>query len=209
MPEYTDESIQQRFAKRDRFILGHEELKTFAVLLPLWEKKGKTHVLFEVRSRSLKHKPGEICFPGGRVEPGDTDEKRTAIRETCEELAVREDDVSVLAALDYWVGPFQSVIYPFVGRIDDQAELHPNPGEVAEIFTVPLEFFQTTEPQCHKVMLRAEPEEGFPLHLIPGGKQYSWRKVNIPQYFYCYDGRVIWGLTARIMKHFIDTLNES
>ncbi len=69
-------------------VLGHEQSLKTAVLLPLVEWDGKTCVLFEKRSHTLQHQPGEICFPGGTKDPGDLQAVDTAVRETCEELGL-------------------------------------------------------------------------------------------------------------------------
>ena len=72
---------------------------TAAVVIPLIQKDGEYHILYEQRAMELAHQPGEICFPGGRVEVGE-DPKQAAIRETTEELLVDADQIELLAALD-------------------------------------------------------------------------------------------------------------
>lgn len=122
-------------------ILGMEQFSRFGILVPLIEKQGELQVLFEVRALDLRRQPGEICFPGGRVEKTDVDEKETAIRETSEELGITPQSIQHVQALDYIVSQFGTIIYPYVGFIDESLELRPNPSEVAEVFTVPLSFF--------------------------------------------------------------------
>ncbi len=72
-------------------------------MLPLIQEDGETHVLFEVRAKTLRIQPGEICFPDGRVDEEDRNEEETAIRETCEELGVKKTDVEIAAPLDVLV----------------------------------------------------------------------------------------------------------
>ena len=187
-------------------ILGSERFSKYAVMLPLLRKEDGIHVLFEVRSLELRRQPGEICFPGGRIESQDLDEKDAAIRETVEELGINKEDISGVYPLDYMISPFGMILYPYVGYINRHDAIRPNPGEVGEIFTVPLSFFVENNPEIYRVHFKAEPEESFPYDLIPGGENYNWQAKGLDEYFYRYGGRVIWGLTARILVHFIEII---
>jgi len=187
-------------------ILGSERYAKYAVMLPLLQKEDGIHVLFEVRSLELRRQPGEICFPGGSVESQDLDEKGAAIRETVEELGINNEDISAVFPLDYMISPFGMILYPYVGYINRADGIRPNPAEVGEVFTVPLSFFIKNDPEIYHVHFKAEPEESFPYDLIPGGENYKWRARGVEEYFYRYGGRVIWGLTARILAHFIEII---
>lgn len=187
-------------------ILGSEKFSKYAVMVPLLQKEDGIHILFEVRSLELRRQPGEICFPGGRMDPQDLDEMDTAIRETAEELGINKDQVTNVYPLDYMISPFGMILYPYVGYIDKAEEIQPNPTEVGEVFTVPLSFFINHDPEIYRVHFKAEPERGFPFDLIPGGENYNWRARGVEEYFYRYDNRSIWGLTARILAHFIEII---
>ncbi|MBP1949969.1 NUDIX hydrolase [Virgibacillus litoralis] len=189
-------------------ILGSESFSKFAVLIPLVEKDDEINILFEVRSHSLKRQPGEICFPGGRLEDQDQTEQDAAIRETTEELGINRADISEVHPLDYLVSPFGMIVYPYAGFIGRTDHIEPNPSEVEEVFMVPLKFFVETEPEIHRVNMGIEPEENFPYELIVGGRNYSWRSGKIDEYFYTYDNKVIWGLTARIISHFTEIIQD-
>ncbi len=189
-------------------ILGMEQFSRFGILVPLIEKQGELHVLFEVRALDLRRQPGEICFPGGRVEKTDADEKETAIRETSEELGITSESIQQVQALDYIVSQFGTIIYPYVGFVDESLELRPNPSEVAEVFTVPLSFFQRTEPDIHNIHFRVEPEHNFPYDAIIGGENYNWQTREMEEHFYYYEDRVIWGLTAKVIYHLVHVLND-
>ena len=77
----------------------------YAILVPLVERDGELFLLFETRARTLVgHQPNEVCFPGGRVEPGETP-RETALRETMEELLLPEDQIRVIAPLFKLTGP--------------------------------------------------------------------------------------------------------
>ncbi len=189
-------------------VLGHQELQKYAVLLPLIEINHETHVLFEVRSMKLRRQPGEICFPGGRIEKTDRDQSHCAIRETSEELGIKEEEIENVMPLDYMVNVSSNIIYPFVGTIKHHENIRPNELEVGEVFTVPLTYFLNTEPEVHKIHFKVMPEETFPFDLLLGGENYKWQVRHIDEYFYNYNGKVIWGLTARILVHFLSILKH-
>ncbi len=201
-------TIIETFQKRGHHVLGRENFFQSAVLLPLIEKDDELHVLFEVRARHLKRQPGDICFPGGRMEAGDKTLLDTAVRETVEELGIEKSDIEIIAPLDYLVTPFSSIVYPYLGLIRNSEKFAVNTGEVERVFTVPLSFFQQAEPERYDLVLEVKPQDDFPYHLIEKGKNYDWRTGTIPEYFYFYEEEVIWGLTARILRHFLEELVE-
>lgn len=189
-------------------ILGKENYRKYAVLLPLIEKNNETHILFEVRSMKLRSQPGDICFPGGKIDKEDPDQRHCAIRETSEELGISEDHIEDVIPLDYIITDNGRIIYPFVGRITQPEQITPNKDEVEETFTVPLSYFLKTKPKKYKVYFQVVPEENFPFSLIAGGENYNWREHQIDELFYEYDEKAIWGLTAKILTHFIALLTD-
>ncbi|WP_369824153.1 CoA pyrophosphatase [Anoxybacillus sp. UARK-01] len=199
----------QKLKQRTPSLLGIEQFAQFAILLPLIKKEKDTHLLFEVRSLQLRRQPGEICFPGGKVDHDDENEQAAAIRETCEELGIEKDAIHDVFPLDYIVSPFGMVLYPFVATLASPHLIKPNESEVDEIFTVPLSFFYETQPEIYHVQLQACPDANFPFDKIPGGKNYRWRPRQIDEYFYYYEDKVIWGLTAKIVHHFIELLRST
>jgi peroxisomal coenzyme A diphosphatase NUDT7 len=200
--------ILQLFKERTPKVLGSETFSEYAILLPLIEVNGQTHVLFEVRSLNMRRQPGEICFPGGRIDRSDSDEKAAAIRETSEELGIHTDTISDVYPLDYIVSPFGTIIYPYVGKINVSIkQLKPNQAEVDEIFTTPLTYLQEREPDLYNIKFKMEPEESFPFKQIPGGENYNWQARNMKEHFYYYEDKVIWGLTARVLHHFVKLLS--
>lgn len=200
------ETIIAKLNEHKPSILGSEEFSKYAILLPLIQKVDGLHVLFEVRSLKLRRQPGEICFPGGKIDSNDKNEKSAAIRETLEELGLDQCDISDVFPLDYLISPFSMILYPYAGFIHKPDSLRPNPSEVEEVFTVPLSFFLENQPQIHHVHLKPEPEENFPFDLIVGGENYPWQCRKMDEFFYLYENRVIWGLTAKILAHFITIL---
>lgn len=191
-------SLSGRQAK----ILGHEDYFESAVILPLVEKDDKYWVLFQKRADNI-HQPGEISFPGGKIEPEDSDPQAAAVRETCEEIGLNPEDIKVIAPLDIMVSPLNTIVYPFLGEIINSDLIQANPDEVAELFYVPLEFFLNCDPLYKPIALSMSAPDDFPFDMIPQGKAYPFLKGIWPQFFYVWEDRVIWGLTARILTHFL------
>lgn len=196
--------VEQRFKERKRSPMDVE--RNYSVLLPLINIDKKWHILFEVRSEKLDRQPNEISFPGGRVEEKETF-KEGAIRETCEELNIKPDNITLLGELDYIVSA-KSAVYGFVGILEnlDLELIEYNENEVAHVFTVPLDFFLNNEPETHYTKLEVMPREDFPYHLIQNGKDYDWNKSSQSVHFYVYEDYVIWGMTARFVKNFVETI---
>ena len=201
-------NILAKLENRTPSIMGQLSYKQSAVLLPLISIQDETHILFEVRSMSMRSQPGDICFPGGRIDPEDPSPKHTAIRETTEELRVNENAIENIVPLDYIVNDNRRIIYPFAGTLLHPEKIVPNEAEVAEVFTVPLNYLLKTEPEIYKVHFQVQPEEDFPFDRIVGGENYKWNAGHIDEMFYQYDGKVIWGLTAKILTHFLQLIKQ-
>ena len=172
-----------------------------AVLLPLVRREDGWHILFEKRASGLARQPGEICFPGGRVEEGESF-RDAALRETMEELLIREDQIEIIADLDPVMGPSGASIWPFAAVIHDYGDSC-SPDEVEAVFTVPLQWFIDHEPEKHTTELTTVPGKDFPYELIPGGKNYPWRRKKNTVVFYRTRGGILWGVTARMTYDFI------
>lgn len=197
--------IKNIFKNRESGVLGKYE-RSSVVLFLCEDSKKELHIIFEVRALHLKKQPGDISLPGGRIEKNETPEQ-AAIRESIEELNVGLEDISIVGAMDYYVTPYNRIMYPFVGLIKN-IDIKPNKDEVNHVFKVPLKFFMENEPKCYEVNIVSELPENFPYHLIVGGKNYNFNKGSLKQYFYQYNGYVIWGFTALIVKSFIDELKN-
>jgi 8-oxo-dGTP pyrophosphatase MutT (NUDIX family) len=195
--------IKQQLLNRTSSILG-EASKKSAVIVPLVYVENELSILFEVRSKHLNKQPGEVCFPGGKIDPTDLTPKSAAIRELSEEIGIKESNIDVIASLDVLVTPFRGIIYPFVGVLDDLNDVSINHHEVDHTFTVPLSYLYKYEPKRHTMKMWFEPGDDFPIKKIANKGNYSKRNHEIQEYFYYYHNYVIWGLTARILTHFIE-----
>lgn len=202
MMEIND--IKEKMAGRKPGVIG--DRKEFAVLIPLVERSDGLHLLFEKRSGSIKQ-PGDICFPGGRIEEGESITE-CALRETAEEIGVT--DVEVIGQFDSILEVNRITMHTVVGVITEGSikNARLNSDEVADIFTVPLEFFVTAEPMSHTVRILHDTAD-FPYEETGIRKDYKWRVGSQEIFIYHYEDRIIWGLTARIAKWFADFAYDS
>ncbi len=173
-----------------------------SVMLLLFSMENELHLLFTKRAEHLTHQPGDISFPGGRRENGET-ALETALRETQEELGILPEQITVLGKTDFMLTTYGAFIMPFVGYVPNVKveDIAFSKDEVAEIFTVPLSFFQQTKPEVHFLYLSPFTEDTFPYDRIAGGKNYPFFRPKIPELFYQYKQYTIWGLTAQIACH--------
>ena len=178
--------------------------RAYAVLVPLVEREGEFYLLYEVRAKTLRRQPGEVCFPGGRMEGGETPEE-CALRETFEELSIPPEHVRLLGRLDFIAHRANFLMQPVLGLVDGPglAGMRPSPAEVEEVFFVPLSHLLETEPIVYDYDLIPAPAEGFPYELIGIPRDYQWQlgHENVP--VYPWQGRAIWGLTGRITRELI------
>lgn len=184
--------------------VGAERLqRNAAILLPLVEVDGTDALLFEVRSKRLEMQPGEICFPGGRIESGETPEA-AALRELWEELRIPSRQVELLGPMDKMTH-FSGTVYPLVGRVEAKAlaSVYPNPDEVEETFTVPLDYFLTQPRERYTYYMTPDNLRELPEPLAEYVRHYRQTFVT-PVWFY--EGHTIWGMTARAVEAFLKFL---
>jgi len=181
-------------------LIGEARSHAAAVCIPLLDSPRGPEILFERRSETIDQQPGDICFPGGAVEEGETPQE-AAIRETTEELLVSPGQIELLGPADLMVTDSVRVS-SFVCRLHGYDGGF-SPDEVAEVFRVPLSFFLETEPEKHHVNWEPQFEADFPFEKIYGGRQYQWRSRAYTVLFYEYEGHVIWGMTAKLLRAFV------
>ncbi|MDQ3963985.1 MAG: CoA pyrophosphatase [Actinomycetota bacterium] len=159
-----------------------------AVLIPIVAEPAPT-LLFTVRTETLRSHQGQISFPGGSIDATDDGPVAAALRETQEEIGLAPDAVEVLGELDTFPTYVSGyVVTPVVGWLAAAPHLEPNPSEVAEVLAVPIDAL--TED------IRSEP-----------GFNHSGQ--TFPTEAWIWEDRVIWGVTARILRSFLDLLGHA
>ncbi len=160
-----------------------------------------------MRSSKIKRQPGEICFPGGEKEHGETD-LECALRETSEELGIAQNKISVIGEIGTLFTFNRYDIKAYAAQIDEKVleNAKPNKSEVSDLFTVPLDFFLSNEPEIYYSYAKQEVQDDFPLELIGFPEGYKWASAKMEIPIYVYDKYVIWGITGRITKYFANML---
>ncbi|NUF26530.1 8-oxo-dGTP pyrophosphatase MutT, NUDIX family [Gilliamella bombicola] len=199
----TIENIAKQIKKQEKTKFDDNKA---AVLLPIVDIDHQLHILFQVRSKKLRWQPGDICFPGGRVELTDINPEYTAKRETVEELGITFDQIKILGQLPKFIATLGIIIYPFVGTINSIDNLQLNHDEVEQIFTVPVEWFIHHPPEHATMLVGHKPADDFPFDIIANRSPHWQKRSEHTVYFYQYHNWVIWGLTAQILKRFIETI---
>ena len=140
-------------------------------------------ILFTKRSEQLKTHSGEVSFPGGKWEEGDSNLYQTALRESNEEINLDIENVTKLGPLNFLLSRHKIEVNPFVGYLNQLQDFKGN-FEIDEIFTVPISFLMNEENIEYKEFNRKD------------------LKVYIPSWVY--NGNRIWGLTAMIAADFLN-----
>lgn len=181
----------------------------FAVLVPLVEGPEGPSLLYEVRAADLRHHAAEVCFPGGRMEPGETPEQ-CALRETWEELGIEARHIELLGRLDFLHLRSEGLMHPVLALLDSTAleTLRPNPDEVQETFLVPLRWLQEHPPKLYTYELKPMVGDDFPYEQVHSVPAYRWSAGRMEVPVYSGLPHPLWGLTGRITMHLIATLSE-
>jgi 8-oxo-dGTP pyrophosphatase MutT (NUDIX family) len=167
-----------------------------AVIVPLIEREGGVDVVFELRTRHLRRSPGEVGFPGGRVEEGEGPWE-AALRELAEELGVAGDQVECLGRLAEQQRRRDELIVPFVARLSRDVDLKPDGVEVEEVFTLSLDHLLRSGFREAGLTEHHTLSDDFPHGYLPGGR---WeRKVTRPVRYIIHGKYLIWGLSANIL----------
>ena len=180
--------------------------KFFSVTIPLIETEEGLSMVFEVRAAGLKTQPGDICFPGGRMEEGET-ALQCALRELKEETGIPPSELRVLGQFDTLHEFSGHTLYTFAVSLAPQAlqKARLNQEEVAELFTVPLKFFKENTAEIYDIDVVSDVSD-FPYEKTGISPDYKWRKGKNLLPLYRYEDKIIWGITARIVKWFIEQI---
>lgn len=181
--------VRRTLSRRQRRVLQPPLQRPAAVLVPLFESGGETHVLFTLRTDTVPQHKGQVAFPGGAWQADDRDLLATALRESHEEIGLEARHVEILGALDDVVTISSYQITPWVGRIDWPLNLTVSEAETAEIFTIPLR--RLLDPALCRIEERVVGERRYyPVHWFEGGPH------------------PVWGITGHILAHFLDVVHD-
>ena len=179
-----EQKLREVFARRQKKSITDPKRIPSAVLLPIYYKEGQCHILFTRRTDNVKEHKGQISFPGGARQDGES-LLDTALREAAEEISLSPADVEVLGELDDTVTVVSNyIVTPFVGVIPWPYNLKADGWETDELIEAPIAALLDKNSREDK----DEVIEGKP----------------VTSYFYHYGGRVIWGATARILHQFLE-----
>ena len=195
--------IKEKLNSKESYINGWEKMKRASIIIPLIDINEEVYVLFQVRAKKLKSQPGDVCFPGGKIDKFETP-KEAALREIDEELGLK--DVEIIKEMDILIRHDGLIIHPFVAMVKNIDKLDINEDEVEEIFYIPLSYLLEYTPMEVKNKLIIERGENFPYDLIEGGKNYQFKTGEYISTFYQYKDYVIWGITASMLKDFINNI---
>ncbi len=162
-----------------------------AVLVPLLRQDSNWRILLTRRNAALPEHSGQVAFPGGRADPGDSSPEFTALREAQEEIGLKPEDVRLLGRLPDYFTITNYLVTPVVGVLPWPYPLHPAGDEVSRVFSIPLDWL--ADPANHEERLRDLGPPYPPIRII---------------YFQPYDGEVLWGASARITLAMLHMLKD-
>ena len=184
------EELQRILAQREKRYINDAGRVPSAVLIPLYQKQGRYHIVFIRRTETVKDHKGQISLPGGARDVNDRTLLHTAVRESREEIGLRTKDIEIIGELDDELTTTSNfVVTPFVAIIPWPYRFKKNKDEVAEIIRVPVE----------ELMGKSSVRQG----------SETLNDRPIESYTYNYEGKVIWGATARILKKLLDIIGEA
>ena len=156
------------------------------VLILLYPCDEHLHLVFTLRTEGVDYHQSQICFPGGRQEPGEELEQ-TSLRETCEELGILPESIHILGRLTpLYIPPTNYCIYPVVATTDERPDFNPSTYEVAEVLELPLDYLLNPENIRREV--------------------WTIRGISVEVPFYFFKGHKIWGATAMVLAELLEII---
>jgi 8-oxo-dGTP pyrophosphatase MutT (NUDIX family) len=162
-------------------------LRPAGVLAPVIIRDGVAELILTKRSSALKHHPGQIAFPGGKQDEGDADVVAAALREAHEEIGLPPTVVDVLGTLPTHETVTGFQVTPVIGLVREEFLITPEPGEVEEVFRVPLS--HVLDQANFSIQSR------------------HWRGQMRSYFAVPYGPYYIWGATARMLRAWTDKMN--
>ena len=179
------EKLKQFLAERQKLRVSDAGLTPSAVVMPIFLRDGEYHIIFTKRSHRVKVHKGEISFPGGAYEEEDETLLNTALRECDEEIGLGANAIEVVGELDDFptIGS-DYVISPYVAFVSWPYQVKLDPWEVDSIIEVPIAALLNRNGVTEETEL--------------------WRDNPVTTFSYRYEGEIIWGASARILRQFLD-----
>lgn len=163
-----------------------KKYKIAAVLFPLIEKNKNINVILTTRSKDVGSHPGQVCFPGGKLEQKDKNLINCAKREAFEEVGIKEEQVKILGEIDQCITGTNYQVTPIVASISSNYIPKIQLSEVEDLFEVPLDFFLDKN------------------NLKRKNAEYKGESYNY--YQYDWKEKKIWGSTARMIVNFCEIM---
>jgi 8-oxo-dGTP pyrophosphatase MutT (NUDIX family) len=172
----------------DTVLPAGRKLRPAGVLAPIIEDERGLSLLLTKRSAALKHHPGQIAFPGGKQDEGDVDVIAAALREADEEIGLSPENVEVLGTLPRHETVTSFDVTPVIGFVKAPFDVRPEPGEVDEVFSVPLD--HVLNPDNYLIQSRRWRGQMRHYFVVPYGPYY------------------IWGATARMLRAWTEIIQK-
>jgi len=185
-PTTDPQELRRRLAAARPRGLEIDGFRRASVLVPLLYGPDGVEVLFTVRAAKLSSHAGEIAFPGGRLDPGET-HVEAALRETEEEVGLVVSEDQVLGRLSDHPSPAGYVATPYVAQVPWPQELTLSPAEVDAVFTVPLDELAAIEPRTRVAELQ------------------KYRRLL---YSYPWGEYLIWGFTGNVVRDLLEAITN-